>query len=493
MSALVQTNYGSVEGTKEGSVYVWKGVPYAKPPVGDLRFHPPQPPERWEGIRETKQFSPYAAQPPMHGVDQTGMVTSEDCLYLNIWSPGADDKLRPVMVWIHGGGFTGGSGAQSWYNGASFAENGDVVAVTLNYRLGVLGFLHFGEIGGEEYATSGNCGILDQVAALQWVKENIAAFGGDPNKVTIFGESAGAMSVGTLLAMPSARGLFQRAILQSGGASAVSTVETATKHAKQVLAALEIGEDELSRLADIPVERLLEAAASLPPMSFLPVIDGVSLPQHPMQAFESGFNMDIPIMLGTNLEEFRFFMLQDRSSWQLDDEGIINRCKQMSGPLWPKISPYYLEEDTASGRTVLDKMVSLLTWRMFTYSVVKLAETLVKQGAPVWMYRFDWKSPAFDGVAGACHVLDIPFVFNTLDSSDSVNISGTSPDRKALADQMHYAWIEFARHGNPNTPKIPDWPQFDLTNRSTLIFNMESHVENDPQREEREAWERALA
>jgi len=326
---------------------------------------------------------------------------------------------------------------------------------------------------------------------LQWVKENIASFGGDPNRVTIFGESAGAMSVGTLLAMPPARGLFHQAILQSGGASSVNDVETATNHAKHVLANLEIGTDELSKLEEIPVERLLEAGASLPPLSLLPVVDGITLPRPPMEAFESGYNKDIPVLLGTNLEEFRFFMLQDPTWQQLDDEGLINRVKQMSGPLWPKVSSYYLE-DKASGRTILERMVSLLSWRMFTFSVVKLAETLVKQGASVWMYRFDWKSPAYNGVAGACHVLEIPFVFNTLDSPDALKISGDSAERRKLADQMHRAWIAFARNGDPNTPEIPEWPRYDVKNRSTLIFNLESSLENDPQREEREVWEKAL-
>jgi para-nitrobenzyl esterase len=209
MSAtIVETTCGKVKGEQSGNIFVWKGIPYAKPPLGRLRFHAPKTPEAWDGIRDATQFGPISPQPSDQIMEFLGNKTdnaNEDCLYLNIWSPGADEKLRPVMVWIHGGAFKDGSGSSAAYNGTSFAEHGDVVVVTINYRLGVLGFLHLAEIGGEEYATSGNNGILDQVAALKWVQENIARFGGDPNRITLFGESAGAMSIGVLLALPAAK------------------------------------------------------------------------------------------------------------------------------------------------------------------------------------------------------------------------------------------------------------------------------------------------
>ncbi|MGH2510517.1 MAG: carboxylesterase/lipase family protein, partial [Ktedonobacteraceae bacterium] len=260
--ALVETQYGKVRGTHLGPISVWKGIPYAQPPIGKLRFHIPQAPEAWSGVRDATAFSAMAPQDVVNlsglaealGATATGgeqAPVSEDCLYLNIWSPQADEKKRPVMVWIHGGAFVVGSSSQPDYNGASFAQQGDVVVVTLNYRLGVLGFLQLGDLAGEEYASAGNLGLLDQIAALKWVRDNIAAFGGDPHNVTIFGESAGAMSIGTLLAMPATKGLFQKAILESGAAHNVQDKAHATKTAHEWLEILGLGTHETAALTDL--------------------------------------------------------------------------------------------------------------------------------------------------------------------------------------------------------------------------------------------------
>ncbi|MDF2789648.1 MAG: carboxylesterase, partial [Neobacillus sp.] len=302
-NTIVESAYGKLQGEQINGVFTWKGIPYAKPPVGPLRFRAPELPYSWEGIRDATSFGPVAPQSQREimeffGNDISNM--SEDCLYLNVWSPAADDKKRPVMIWIHGGAFVSGSGSSSWYDGASFAAQGDVVVVTINYRLDIFGFLHLGEIGGEEYATSGNCGIQDQVAALQWVRENIAAFGGDPNNVTIFGESAGAMSIGVLLGFPSAQGLFHKAILQSGAAANVHSSEKAIKIAGQLLATLQVEPSNLSNLEELPVEQLIQASDLVPPMSLGPVIDGVSLPRHPEEAIADSSAKDVTILIGTN-------------------------------------------------------------------------------------------------------------------------------------------------------------------------------------------------
>jgi para-nitrobenzyl esterase len=484
---IVETAYGQVKGGRSGEVYVWMGIPFAKPPLGNLRFRAPEPPESWEGIRDATQFGPVACQPSnevMNFLGNEAEIVSEDCLYLNIWSPGADDKLRPVMVWIHGGAFISGSGSSGSYDGNSFASQGNVVVVTINYRLGIMGFLHLGEIGGEKYATSGNCGILDQVAALQWVKDNITAFGGDPNRVTIFGESAGAMSIGVLLALPSAKGLFSQAILQSGAASNVLSSPTATKVANRLLASLGVGQDELSKLEEIPIERLVEASALVPPMSLGPVVDGVSLPQHPEEILAGGSAKDIPILIGTNKDEYRLFTFFDPLWKNPDAEKITSVFEKTFGPLWSSISHQLLDQDELD-QELYDK---LMTIHVFTFPALNLAEQQVEQGAPVWMYRFDWQSTVFNGGLKACHALEIPFVWNNLGKSRTNNFTGDSPDRQQVADQMHQSWIAFACNGNPNHEGIQNWPEYDLKNRATMLFNTDSRVEHDPNSEERVTW-----
>ncbi|WP_223813704.1 carboxylesterase/lipase family protein [Geobacillus zalihae] len=304
---VVATRYGQVEGTREGNVSVWRGIPYAAPPIGSLRFRAPQKPIPWKGVRPAKHFGPAAMQnerETMKFLNDCPSYKSEDCLYLNIWSPGADGQKRPVMVWIHGGSFAYGSGSSPMYDGASFAELGNVVIVTINYRLGVFGFLHLADIGGESYMESGNCGLLDQVAALRWVQENIEAFGGDPDNITIFGESAGAVSVSTLLTMPAAKGLFHKAIMQSGTTKHTRTTEVATQVTEQLLSFLDVRPSELSRLERVSADDLLKATELLHPRVFGPVRDGNILSENTEQVIKNGFSRDIPILIGTNRDEW---------------------------------------------------------------------------------------------------------------------------------------------------------------------------------------------
>ncbi|MFS0777802.1 carboxylesterase/lipase family protein [Neobacillus sp. 3P2-tot-E-2] len=489
-NTIIESAYGKLQGEQINGVFTWKGIQYAKPPVGPLRFRAPELPDSWEGIRDATSFGPVAPQSQrdimeFFGNDISNM--SEDCLYLNVWSPAADDKKRPVMVWIHGGAFVSGSGSSSWYDGASFAAQGDVVVVTINYRLGIFGFLHLGEIGGEEYATSGNCGIQDQVAALQWVQENIAAFGGDPNNVTIFGESAGAMSIGVLLGFPSAQGLFHKAILQSGAAANVHSSERATKIAGQLLATLQVEPSNLSKLEELPVEQLIQASDLVPPMSLGPVIDGISLPRQPEEAIEEGSAKDVTLLIGTNKDEYNIFSVFDPEWKNADETKVTELFEKTFGPLVPLISSY-LAGNKPLSQELYNK---LLTMSIFTYPAQKLAQLQVKQGAPIWMYRFDWETPVFGGALKSTHALEIPFVFNTLDTPNTDNFTGSSPERQLVANQMHRAWINFARNGNPGSENLPEWPKYNLNERSTMIFNIESTVENDPNREERMIWEQA--
>ncbi|UOE94530.1 carboxylesterase/lipase family protein [Alkalihalobacillus sp. LMS39] len=486
----VESAYGKLQGVKEEGVYAWKGIPYAKPPLESLRFQAPEKPERWSGIRDATTFSPVAVQPDLEVMNFLGndsSTQSEDCLYLNVWSPGADDKRRPVMVWIHGGAFVAGSGSGQFYDGTAFAKNGDVVVVTLNYRLGILGFLHLGEIGGVDYATSGNCGLLDQVAALEWVQENVAMFGGDPSNVTVFGESAGAMSIGVLLAFPSAKGLFHKAILQSGAAANVHSVDHASKIASQLVTALNIDTSELSKLQHIPAEQLVQASTLVPFMSLGPVIDGISLLKHPEEALAEGVAKDIPILIGTNKDEYNLFSAFDPEWKEADEEKIKANFEKVFGPLVPLISQYLTENAQLSQ----DLFNQLLTMSVFTTPAQKLAEIQVKQESSIWMYRFDWETPVFNGILKATHALEIPFVWNTLNKPTVENITGTNPNRQKLAKDMHHRWISFAHDGNPNSEAMPEWPTYDLEQRSTMIFNEESIVAHDPNKKERLLWEQA--
>ncbi len=497
---IVETRYGKVQGYEQGSISVWKGIPFAQPPTGQRRFRAPQPPEPWTGVREATTFSPMAPQVPEVGASMVGAIgaeravelrpMSEDCLYLNIWSPGADQQMRPVMVYIHGGAFTLGSASDPWYDGTSFAAKHNIVVVSLNYRLGILGFVSLKDLAGAEAAYTANCGLLDQIAALQWVRENIAAFGGDPDQVTVMGESAGAMSIGTLLGMPAAKGLFQHAILQSGAAGNPTTRPQATKVAQALLAKLGLQTSQLAALAEVPLETLLKIQPELGRefggiRAYSPIIDGETLPQHPSAMIAQGSAANVAILAGTNRDEWRLFAMMSGGP-KVDEEQL----KQLFGDAAePALATYTAARADKSPELAWIDIMSDLTFRM---PAIRLAEGQVRQGAPVWMYRFDWESPAFGGVLGAAHAMDIPFVWNTLDTEIARRFTGDSPTRQALADRMHAAWAAFIRSGTPAIASLPAWPPYDLERRATMIFSDAPHVVDDPQGQVRALWEQVL-
>ena len=503
---IVETHYGKVQGSQQGSISVWKGIPFAQPPTGERRFRAPQPPESWTGVRETTKFSPIAPQVAEMGAAMVGPMgadrvmklppISEDCLYLNIWSPGADHERRPVMVYIHGGAFTLGSASDPWYDGTSFAANHNTVVVSLNYRLGILGFVYLKDLAvkdlaGADASYTGNCGLLDQIAALRWVRENIAAFGGDPDNVTVMGESAGAMSIAALLGMPAAQGLFQRAILQSGAAGEMATRPQATQVAQALLTKLGLESSQLSALADVPIETLLKVQPELQRESggglvYRPMIDDDTLPQHPLVMMAQGLSANVAILVGTNRDEWRLFAMMS-GGVQVDEE----RLQQIFGDEAQQVLAMYTEAraDKSPEMAWIDIMSDLV----FRMPAIRLADEQVQQGAPVWMYRFDWESPAFGGVLGAAHAMDIPFVFNTLDVGLSRIFTGDSPNRQALAALMHASWAAFIRSGNPAIASLPTWPRYDLERRATMIFNNAPLVADDPQGQEvRGLWEHVL-
>jgi para-nitrobenzyl esterase len=394
------------------------------------------------------------------------------------------------MVYIHGGAFTLGSASDPWYDGTSFAANHNIVVVSFNYRLGILGFVYLKDLAGADASYTGNCGLLDQIAALQWVREHIAAFGGDPDQVTVMGESAGAMSIGALLGMPAAQGLFQRAILQSGAAGFLPTRPQATHVALALLAKLGLETYQLEAVADVPLETMLKVQPELGRefggiQAYSPMIDGVTLPKHPLAMIAQGSAAKVAILAGTNRDEWRLFAMMSGGP-KVDEEQL----KQIFGDeAKPALAMYTEARADKSPELAWIDIMSDLVFRM---PAIRLAEGQVMQGAQVWMYRFDWESPTFGGVLGAAHAMDIPFVFNTLDVGLSRMFTGDSPGRQKLSDLMHASWAAFIRSGTPAIASLPDWPLYDLDRRATMVFSDAQYVVDNPQGQVRVLWTQVL-
>ena len=487
---IVETTSGKVRGERHGEVAIWKGIPYAAPPLGALRFRPPQPAEPWSGVRDATRFGAVAAQSRdprialLSGIADK-VVSGEDCLFVNVFAPAgaAPPGGWPVMVWIHGGAFVMGSGSTPLYHGHTFAEQG-IVAVTLNYRLGLLGLLYLGDLAPGYDA--GNCALLDQVAALRWVQGNIAAFGGDPGTVTVMGESAGAISIGTLLAMPAARGLFHRAILDSGAPSlGPPTRADATRLALGVVDELGVGASEL---AGLPIDRLIAVqeglGRSLGLAAFAPYVDGTTVPQLPIDLIRGGSAAGIPLLLGTNRDEWTLFEVL---LGEVTVEAFHAPLRARLGPLLDPLLDVY--RDMQPDRSLKRAWVDLISELVFRIPAIQLAEVQSGLGAPVYMYRFDWKSPAFGGRLGAGHALELPFVWNRLDLPMAPVLLG---DRlmqlQPLANAMHRTWAQFIRTGNPDGGGLPAWPRYTTERRPTLLIDRESHVAYDPAGVARAAW-----
>jgi para-nitrobenzyl esterase len=508
LGEIVNTKSGPVQGvehassrTGEGSIQVFRGIPYAEAPVGERRFKPPVPRTPWTDTLVAEHAGPLAPQNPsplesMLGAGQPPI--GDDCLSLNIWTPQADGKGRPVLFWIHGGAFVTGTGSTPWYDGSAFARHHDVVVVTINYRLGALGFLHLADLFGDEWAGSGNLGILDQSLALRWTSENIAAFGGDPGNITIFGESAGGMSVATQLGLPASQGLFRRAIAQSGAAGHVHTRETATKVAERVLEVLDVRDpaalqqvptaDILAAQEKVNLERSDIAGGGLP---FMPCVDGTVLPVGPQQAVRDGHARGVDLLLGTNLDEMTLFTLMDPALSSLDDGALARRFGGLFGEerAMEALDAYRKDRSDA---TPGDLWNAALSDRVFRVPAVRLADAQHTNGS-TYVYLFTWESTAFDGRLRSCHALEIPFVWDNLDQTGVAFLTGPITDEmRALATTMNEAWAAFARTGNPSTPTLADWPMWDPETRPTMVINTEAGVELDPMGHEIEVWSELL-
>jgi para-nitrobenzyl esterase len=498
---VVETTSGKVEGTTDGTVQVFRGIPYAATAAGEHRLRGPRPVQPWTGIRPGDEFGCWAPQnmPVTTLTGQMPGAQGEDCLTLNVWTSDVTGR-RPVMVWIHGGAFVSGSGVSSLYRGAHLAGRGDVVVVTVNYRLGILGFLAHADLADDEAdGAAGNWGLLDQVAALRWVRDNIASFGGDPANVTIFGESAGGMSVSNLLAMPSARGLFRRAVVQSGPPNAV-TMDRAEEVTAKLLA--ELGVASVAAVRDLPTEAILATQGALladrrAGLPMIPVVDGSSIPRPPREAIAEGAASGVDLLIGTNRDEAKMFMVADPANRD-PDEGVLHRrieaiFRYNDVTLSPDdaIDAYREARGRRGNPTDPRELWSAIeTDRMFRIGSIRAAEAQASH-APTYMYLFTWESPAMGGALGACHALEIPFVFGNLDLETMDRFAGSGPAAQRLSDQMADAWVSFARTGDPNHSGIPDWPTYDRSRRATMEFGAVTVTVDAPYDEERRFWEPA--
>jgi para-nitrobenzyl esterase len=430
--------------------------------------------------------------------DPTG--SDEDCLNLNVWTPAPDDAGRPVLVWLHGGGFTTGTGASALFAGRHLAAKG-VVVVTVNYRLGALGLLAHPEFAGDGYRGWGNWSLHDQIAALRWVQENVAAFGGDPGNVTLVGESAGAMSIGTLLAVPEASGLFHRAVLQSGPPATASR-RWASRRAERLADFVGVPVGAMDALRRVPADLLVAAtqrlAARAPldgglPLPLLPVVDGGLLARAPGDMVTDGSAAAVPLLVGTTRDETALFTVADATNPGLDEERVVERLAQLVGPAAADVVATYRRARHDRGEAIggRDLWTAVTTDYVFRLPLQVLAATHAKYQPRTYSYLFTWESPFMGGLFGSPHGLDIPFMFGTVEDPVVQVFAGSGPAASALSEQMQRAWIAFARHGDPSCEEVGEWTAYDPIRRPTMVFGPGGGVEEDPRRPERMAWETA--
>ena len=499
---IVETSLGKIRGAFANGVYSFKGIHYGASTEGPMRFLPPTPAKPWTGVRDALELGPPAPQDRdlPFGVKARELLSfdpfgpgqmSEDCLVLNVWTPSlrASDK-RPVMVWLHGGGYGFGSNGIPLYDGTRLAAKHDVVVVGVNHRLNAFGYLFLGRIGGEKYADSGNVGMLDIVLALQWVRANIGSFGGDSSNVTIFGESGGGAKVSTLMAMPAAKGLYHKAIVESGSQLRANSAEKAEALARKFLAQVPATPDHLDDLQRIPMAQFVTALHSTGDLGLAlgPVLDGHSLPRHPFDPDAPATAADVPMLIGTNADESRLLIALggDPALFSLSESDMRTRLKaplQLTdeSKLDALIALYRKNRPNA---TPSDIYFAVVTDSGYWREAVTQAERKAAQhAAPAYMYLFDWQTPVLGGKLKASHGVELPFVFDNVDKA--AGFVGTGAELQPLADKVSSAWTAFARTGNPNHAGLPHWPAYDASTRATMIFNSECRVVNDPGKDER--------
>ncbi len=491
---VIETHSGKIQGYTENGLEIFKGIPFGKPPVGKFRFQPPVPVEPWTDVLDATEYSScafqlYTALEKFFGKLQP---ESEDCLNLNIWTPATDDGKRPVMFWIHGGAFIFGSGMDPAYDGSALAHRGNVVVVTINYRLNAFGYLYLPGF-------PVNAGSLDQILALKWVHDNIASFGGDPDNVTIFGESAGGYSVVALCAMPAAKGLFHRVIAQS---APIIDPRKSYQFSKKILRKLGIKKDQIQPLFEIPPEKLVTAQNeifaqdSMNLLALRPLIDGDTLPIHPLKAFQKGDCANIDLLIGTNLEEAKLFTAIDPAMRKIKDDSMTLGLLLMSG-IDEQRSRAILEiyREARTGKLSTDPAEifnAIMTDALFRIATTRLLEAQSEHQTNTYNYLLTWKSPALKGIFGACHALELPLVFGTYANPLWGEFVGKGPEVKILSEKIMDAWIAFAHTGNPNHKELPEWPRYDKKTRKTMELGKECKVLSAHFEQERAAWDGLL-
>lgn len=517
--SVVSTATGRVQGAKVAGLHIFRGLPYGTPVGGKGRFRLAKPASPWTGIRDCTTYGDMAPQervgvarivPGASATRDTQNLLpvfstsqSEDCLNLNIWTPALSGK-RPVMVWLHSGGFEFGSGNRPLNDGTNLARQQDVVVVAINARLGVLGFLHLGELAGPDYAHSGNLGLTDIVLALRWVRQNIAAFGGDPDCVMVHGESGGGRKTSTLLAMPVAKGLFHRAAVQSGPGIRFPSNAIQSRRARYVLQELGLADHEVERLSEVPADLLVAAggrasarirreipedAPFYETYGFAPTI-GPDLPSAPFDPAAPEISADIPLLIGTNREEMSYAFTQDPAYDVVSEAQYLEQATKLAGDQGGDLVRLYNAQYPQI--SLRERMIRLTSDQSHRIDSISIAQRKAAQGrAGVYMYRFDWQTPIFGGLMGAAHTYEIPHVF--ANAQLCAGMTGGAADAVAMAEKMSTAWANFARHGDPAAPPLPAWPRYGADHRATMVFDDECRVENDPGAAERQAWNAIFA
>ena len=487
-AATVQTRQGLVRGREEEGIFVFKGMRYAADTTG-RRFLPPRPPENFSGVFDASSYGDQAPQTQTMIAGPQPM--SEDCLRINIWTPALDGRKRPVMLWFHGGGFEVGTGSSELYDGTNMAKRGDVVIATINHRLNVFGHADLSRKLGDAYATSGNAGVLDLVAAMRWVRENIAAFGGDPSNITIYGQSGGGRKVSMSFASPVAAGGFQRGIVQSGSHLLVHTPEKADRLVDLLLAELSLEQGDAEKLLSVPQKTLSDANLAVITKTgyrFEPVLDGIVIPEQPFFPRANIYNAHVPMMVGTARTELAAQIgAQRRELFRLSEEDLASELTAYvgEGNEAEAIAAYRSVDPEAKPAEIFFRAA---TGRAYDRDATIMAETRAAQGRNrTWYYKLDWPAPMYAGLRISPHSLDLPFMFDNVTKGSGPRLAGPASEAtKALSNTMAQTWLAFARTGDPNNATIPQWAPYNVQDRPTMVFDVPAHVDNDPYRAERE-------